>query len=213
MTGPVRLNADGTDQDDWDHHWDQIGGASLRNPANQYRHKMVLQLLGVEHSAEGVRRGNQVAQAEGLAVCFLRCDLLQPVAPEDGQPPATHAVCSEVLEHVDDPTTLMRNSISLLAPGATVVVTVPGGPRSAFDRYIGHYRHFTAPLLDQVLRDAGLEVDRVLRTRSGEAAQSRMENLASAVFRQAFRLNRDDTRFGWQLAAVARVPSASTPES
>ena len=38
----------------------------------------------------------------------------------------------------------MRNAAALLAPGAKVVVTVPGGPRSAFDKHIGHCRHFTA---------------------------------------------------------------------
>ena len=68
------------------------------------------------------------------------------------QPSATHAVCSEVLEHVDDPVALMRNAIALLAPGCEVVVTVPGGPRSAFDRYVGHLRHFTATLSNQVSR-------------------------------------------------------------
>ena len=31
--------------------------------------------------------------------------------------------------------------------GRQVVVTVPGGPRSAFDKHIGHFRHFTAPPL------------------------------------------------------------------
>ncbi len=31
-----------------------------------------------------------------------------------------------------------------LAPGCRLVVTVPGGPRSAFDRHIGHRRHFSA---------------------------------------------------------------------
>ena len=153
----------------------------------------------------------------------------------EGQPPATHAVCSEVLEHVDDPTTLMRESVALLAPGAKVVVTVPGGPRTAFDKHIGHFRHFTEDGLHQVLTDAGLDVDRVLRTGFPffnlyklaviargerlvqeaqvpfeESSTSRLETAVTAFFRRGFRANRDDSRFGWQMAAVAHVPPAGT---
>lgn len=263
-TKAARLNADGTDQDDWDDHWDTIGEFSLRNPANAYRHKMVLQLLGevrpgsvlldigsgqgqfaldfarhhpdvqvygVEYSGEGVRRANEAARREGLGARFIERNLLEPVELDEGQSPATHAVCSEVLEHVDDPTTLVRESLALLRPGAKVVVTVPGGPRTAFDKHIGHYRHFTAEALHQVLRDGGLDVDMVMRTgfpffnlyklavmargqklvrevqeRQPNAEPSKLEALAGAVFRQGFKINRDNTRYGWQIAALAHVP-------
>lgn len=259
-----RRNADGSHQDDWDDHWDRFGEAAKGNPANDYRHAMVLKLLGslapgttlldvgsgqgqfandfalehpevrvfgVEHSAEGGRRSNRLAESTGSRARFIERDLLQPVTLAPYQPPATHAVCSEVLEHVEDPTTLMRNTLALLAPGAKVVVTVPGGPRSAFDKHIGHFRHFTADLLSDVLTDAGLDVDRVLRTgfpffnlyklaviargeklvtdvaqRSPGDSPSWLEDAATSFFRRGFPLNRDDSRFGWQLAAVAHVP-------
>ncbi len=265
-TNVTRLNADGTDQDNWDDHWETIGEVSLRNPANAYRHKMVLQLLGdvrpgsvlidigsgqgqfaldfarsrpdvqvygVEYSSGGVRRANEIAQREGLGARFIERNLLEPVELPDGQPLATHAVCSEVLEHVEEPTTLMRESQALLAPGAKVVVTVPGGPRTAFDKHIGHFRHFTGPALHQVLSDSGLDVDMVFRTgfpffnlyklavmargerlvrevqeRSAYSEPSRLEAAVSAVFRQGFKMNRDDARFGWQIAALAHVPPA-----
>jgi SAM-dependent methyltransferase len=262
----VRINLDGTDQDDWDDHWDKYGEAAKGNPANDYRHAMILKLLGtvrpgstlldigsgqgqfaidyrtahpdvavwgVEYSGEGVRRGQAQAQRDGVQVRFVQRDLLTPVTPDPDQPLATHAVCSEVLEHVEDPTTLMRNALALLAPGAKVVVTVPGGPRSAFDKHIGHFTHFTARQLRTVLEDAGLEVDRVMRTgfpffnlyklavvargqklvdeieaRSGESTPSRAEALVTTFFRTTFRLNRDDFPLGWQMAAVAHVPAA-----
>jgi len=260
----ARLNPDGTDQDDWDDHWDRYGEAAKGNPANDYRHAMILKLLGplprgsvlldigsgqgqfavdyqaenphvsvfgVEYSGEGVRRAQRSAERAGLGARFLERNLLEPVKLPAGQPAATHAVCSEVLEHVEDPTTLMRNALALLAPGAKVVVTVPGGPRSAFDRHIGHFRHFTAPALREVLTDAGLDVDRVLRTgfpffnlyklaviargeklvedmsRRGPADESSsLEKAVTAFFRRTFPHNRDDNRFGWQLAAVAHAP-------
>ena len=186
---------------------------------------------GVENSAEGVSRARATAQASGLDVHFIQRDLLETVEREPDQPPAGFAVCSEVLEHVGEPSALMRNAVSLLSPGARVVVTVPGGPRSAFDRHIGHRRHFDAASLRQTLIDAGLEVDRVLRagfpgfnvyklavilrgkrliqdvesTEPG-ASPSRSATLIARVFSTLFTLNREDAPFGWQLAAVAHVP-------
>ena len=111
---------------------------------------------GVECSAVGVERSRAAAAARGTQVSFTQLDLLQPVALAPGQPPAGYAVCSEVLEHVDDPVRLLCNSKSLLLPGCRMVVTVPGGPRSAFDRHIGHRRHFEPADLRGVLTDAGV---------------------------------------------------------
>ena len=157
---------------------------------------------------------------------------MQPATLADGQPPATYAVCSEVLEHVDDPVTLIRNALRLLAPGCRLVVTVPGGPRSAFDRHIGHFQHFTAAELRRVLTDAGYEVERVFRAgfpffnlyKLAVIARGRnliadvehrapgSDALASragcyAFFRFGLRHSLDDMPFGWQMAAVAPVPA------
>ncbi len=253
------------DPDDWDHHWEAYGEAAQTNPANRYRRKILLDLLGrpvagstildigsgqgefavalaemfpdvtiwgVEHSASGVARSRKAAESARVNVQFVERDLLTPVALEQGQPPAHYAICSEVLEHVDDPTLLMANSKALLAPGCRVIVTVPGGPRSAFDRHIGHYQHFTAAKLSAVLSDAGYEVDRVLRTgfpffnlyklaviargrklisdvenRTPDAEPSKAESLIIKGFDAGFKLNRDDSHFGWQMAAVAHVPA------
>jgi 2-polyprenyl-3-methyl-5-hydroxy-6-metoxy-1,4-benzoquinol methylase len=188
---------------------------------------------GVEYSASGVRRSRAVAAARGVEVTFTQRDLLEPVTLEPGEPAATHAICSEVLEHVDDPARLLRNAINLLAPGARVVVTVPGGPRSAFDKHIGHRTHYTADRLHGVLTDGGLQVERVLRagfpffnlyklavilrgrrliadvgSRPAGAAPSRAETIVINAFRKGFAVNRDDFPFGWQMAAVARVPAS-----
>ncbi len=158
---------------------------------------------------------------------------MQPVTLGPGQTAAGYAVCSEVLEHVTDPVGLLRNTKSLLAPGCRVVVTVPGGPRSAFDRHIGHHRHFTAVDLRGVLVDAGFAVDRVLRAgfpffniyklaviargrrliadvedRAPDAAPSGAQLAAARLFGLGFRHSRDDFPLGWQLAAVAHAPEA-----
>jgi SAM-dependent methyltransferase len=190
-----------------------------------------LQIWGVEYSAGGVERSRQRALAEGLPTRFVQMDLLQPASLPAGQPPATSAVCSEVLEHVDDPTRLIGHARALLAPGARLVVTVPGGPRSAFDHHIGHVRHFTAGSLRRVLMDAGYRVERTLRAgfpffnmyklaviARGRRLVADVENrrpgantipgeqAMKAFFNFGFRHSLDSSVLGWQMAAVARVP-------
>jgi SAM-dependent methyltransferase len=257
------------DPDDWDHHWDAYGEAAEGNPANVYRHQLVMRLLGrppagatvldigsgqgefaihlretypdvavwgVEYSAAGVERSRAAALARRVDVGFTQLDLMQPVTLGPGQPAAGYAVCSEVLEHVADPARLLRNSKTLLTPGCRVIVTVPGGPRSAFDRHIGHHRHFKPAGLRGVLTDAGLTVERVLRAgfpcfnvyklaviargrrliadvedRAPGATPSRVELAATGFFDFGFKHSRDDFPLGWQMAAVARVPEADLP--
>jgi SAM-dependent methyltransferase len=252
------------DPDDWDHHWDSYGEAAEGSPANMYRRRLVMSLLGrpaagatvldvgsgqgefaiylqetypdvavwgVEYSAVGVERSRAAAAKRGVAAEFTQVDLLQPVPQDALRHSASYAVCSEVLEHVEDPVCLLRNARSLMAPGCRLVVTVPGGPRSAFDRHIGHHQHFSAHLLRSVLTDAGYRVDRVLRAgfpffnvyklaviargkrlvadvenRAPGTAPSTPELLVTRFFDMGFRHNRDDSPFGWQMAAVARVP-------
>jgi SAM-dependent methyltransferase len=259
--------AQAADPDDWDHHWDAYGEAAEGNPANMYRRRLVMGLLGtpaagatvldigsgqgefaiylqqtypqitvcgVEYSAAGVERSRAAAAKREVAAVFTQLDLLQPVPPDATRQSANYAVCSEVLEHVDDPVRLLRNARSLLAPGCRLVVTVPGGPRSAFDRHIGHHQHFSAELLRSVLTDAGYGVDRVLRAgfpffniyklaviargrrlitdvehRAPGTAPSALELLATRFFDLGFRHNRDDFPLGWQMAAVAHIPEAS----
>jgi SAM-dependent methyltransferase len=190
-----------------------------------------LAIWGVEYSAEGVVRGQRRAAAEGLAVQFRQADLLQPTALAVGQPAATSAVCSEVLEHVDDPVTLIRNARALLAPGCRLVVTVPGGPRSAFDHHIGHYQHFTAVKLRSVLSDGGYQVERVYRAgfpffnlyklaviARGKRLIADVNNRTrgqrtipgeaalQSFFGWGLRNSLDSFPLGWQMAAVASVP-------
>jgi 2-polyprenyl-3-methyl-5-hydroxy-6-metoxy-1,4-benzoquinol methylase len=70
--------------------------------------------------------------------------------------------CCEVLEHIPDDQTAARNLASLLAPGGTLIATVPGGKMSRFDHAIGHQRHYRAEQLESLLTNAGLHVERVL---------------------------------------------------
>jgi trans-aconitate methyltransferase len=186
------------------------------------------QLAGIELSTFGI----EVSQAKVPGARFFSVDVTDaPAIPQELVGWATHVVCSEVLEHVDDDTGLMRAARVLMAPGCRVVVTVPGGRMSAFDRHIGHRRHYDPTTITAVLRNAGLRVERAqgagfpafnlyramviargqrlaadATVEGSGAAVGRVTRAAMVAMRPLFRLNRDSSRFGLQIVAVASVP-------
>jgi SAM-dependent methyltransferase len=186
------------------------------------------ELCGIDYSQAGV----EIARVKVPTATFIRRDLVLP----EGPPPslkkwATYSICSEVLEHVDDPRALLTNAIEYMAEGCRLVVTVPGGPMSAFDRHLGHRRHFTADSLREVLTDSGFRVDRVIgagfpffnlyRTvvilrgkrlvtdvAKGElGAASPLASGVMRIFTALLRFNPMLTNKGWQMVAVASVPA------
>jgi SAM-dependent methyltransferase len=185
-----------------------------------------VELVGIDLSHTGIA----IAQAKVPSGAFFQQDLRQPIAiPDRYHGWATHAVCSEVLEHLDDPVQALRNVRACLAPGARLAVTVPAGPMSAFDRHIGHRGHFSQARLRQVLSDAGLEVEAVngagfpffnlyrmtVIARGRRLIMDAEGDLRGAArvaiwgFSQLFRLNKFEGSRGWQLLAVAREPRHS----
>ena len=179
-------------------------------------------LLGTEMSEKGVA----ISRQKVPRASFIVADIFHP-------PPscseylgwATHAVCSEVLEHVDNPISFLEHARQYLAPQATLIVTVPGGPISAFDRHIGHRRHFDRKSIRETLEQAGYSVERVYATgfpffnlyrlsviAAGQQVQSGgassiLATCLMRAFRFLFHGNFLDSRFGWQLVAVARNTS------
>lgn len=182
------------------------------------------ELLGLDVSAAAVEH----AARKVPTGTFLQRDLVSGSEPEPVYRGwATHAVCSEVLEHVEDPQALLANAQSYLAPGCRLIVTVPGGPISAFDRHIGHRQHFTAQSMGALLEQAGFVVERAARAGfpffnlyrlivllRGErlvddvarGAGPRPARLVMKIFGVLFRLNFTSSPWGWQVVAAARVP-------
>jgi SAM-dependent methyltransferase len=257
----LALSGEAAQRDDWDRHWLEYADAAEQNAAQQYRGRLVFdlmargqepgrvldigsgqgdfaaellqrhpgaELLGLELSQAGV----EIAQRKVPGARFEQRDLLQA-----GEPPpeqrgwATQAVCSEVLEHVPEPRELLVNSAPYMAPGCRLVVTVPGGPMSAFDRHIGHRQHFSPGALRELLQEAGFEVElaagagfpffnlyrlvviargrRVVddATSARQDSESRLARAAMAAFGVLFRLNLPIRRWGWQTIAVAHRPA------
>jgi SAM-dependent methyltransferase len=190
-----------------------------------------LELLGLDRSAKGILLAEERTSRFGDdRAAFLVRELGKALE----LPPryggwASHAVCAELLEHVDDPAQVLGQLGPWLAPGARLVVTVPGGPRSAFDRRIGHRRHFARRELRALLEQAGFEVERVvgagfpafnlyrlaviaagerLVSGAGEPsfAASPLVRATAALLRGALSLSLQQGRLGWQRVAVARWP-------
>jgi hypothetical protein len=102
---------------------------------------------------------------------------------------------------------------------------------SAFDRHIGHRQHFNRRKIGEILERAGYSVERVHATgfpffnlyrllviargkglaKTVEARSSGLSsilaNCSMRAFRLLFRGNFLDSRFGWQIVAVARKTS------
>jgi len=246
-------------EDDWDRHWNEFANASNHNPAVAYRARLLSRLIGAQGSphhlldvgagsgdflalaaeqwpASGLvgldisEAGTRIASKRVPRAKFVVEDLtVAGEAPSGLEGWATHAVCSEVLEHVDEPVVVLRTAAAMMAPGCLLAVTVPGGAMSAFDRHIGHRRHFTPQLLRAQLEEAGYErIDAfcagfpffnlyraVVRARGealiadvgAEGAEpSHAAKLAMAAFDGLFRLNLTRSRWGLQMVALARRP-------
>jgi SAM-dependent methyltransferase len=200
-------------------------GAGTGDLAERIRASMPeTEIAGLDVSSEGL----EIARQKVPDALFLVRDLMgAETAPPELRAWATHAVCSEVLEHVDEPERLLSNAVQYLAPGCLLVVTVPGGPLSAFDRHIGHRRHYRPFELRGVLEGAGFEVEQttgagfpffnlyrlvvLLRGRQliadvGGGEATAFARLVMRVFGALFRLNLARSRWGWQTIARARLP-------
>jgi SAM-dependent methyltransferase len=175
--------------------------------------------LGLELSRTGV----EISSRRVPGAAFLQRDLLQPSNDAPGLDfGATLALCSEVLEHLDDPSALLKNAVKYMAPNARLIVTVPGGPMNAFYQHIGHRRHYTSAEMGRLLEGCGFRVvhaydagfpffnlfrlfltwrgDKLIPSVTGPP--SRTVRLVAAVCDALFRLNL--MRWGWQTVVVAR---------
>jgi SAM-dependent methyltransferase len=251
-------NAAGTD--DWNTHWNHYASAASENPAQNFRHRLIIRLLCGREAGSGMRvldigsgqgdlikklsarlsggrflgidlskSGVEISRRKVPGAEFFSADLLEPPeALARYHSWATHAACSEVLEHLDDPICFLRQARKFLHADAKVVFTVPGGRMSAFDRHIGHRRHFNRSELRALLEQSGFSVERICLAgfpffnlyrlvviargerlvddvkENNTGWSKRLSIIAMRVFDWLFHLNLLDSPFGWQLVAVAK---------
>jgi len=92
------------------------------------------------------------------------CDLANP---DDFVPLAgavDSVVCLNVLEHVEDDMTALRNIRSALKPGGRAIILVPHGQEifGTLDTVLGHYRRYSHRELQGKAEQAGFRVERIL---------------------------------------------------
>jgi len=187
------------------------------------------QVLGLELSHSGV----EISRQKVPGAQFVQCNLLEESSPPPEQQGwATHAICSEVIEHVDDPCKLLTSARQYMKSGCKLVITAPGGPMSAFDRHIGHRKHYRIDEIETLFRCAGYEPDRLIRAgfpffnlyrasivlrgekliNDVKARQNRrpsmLARLAMAIFRPLFYFNLNSSLWGWQMAATGLAGSS-----
>jgi 2-polyprenyl-3-methyl-5-hydroxy-6-metoxy-1,4-benzoquinol methylase len=245
------------DVDNWDEHWAQFAGSVANNPAQHYRHGLVAklvsqarpkrvldigsgsgdllvwldkvcpaaELVGLEMSQVGVDQASARVPRAQIHRVDLLSETTDPVVTGIA---ADVAVCCEVLEHLDDPRTFLERAKKAMSPGATLIVTVPGGPRSAFDRLIGHRRHYAPAEIAALLTECGFTLrdsygsgfpffnlyrltviargDK-LAGDVGAAGTSRLAGVVMRIFGGLFRLNLRRGLGGWQTVAIATLPA------
>ena len=115
--------------------------------------------LGVEPDQQSCAVARERIGAAGGQVVFGTSDVV-------GADERFDLVCAfEVIEHLADDAGALTDWASFLAPGGSILVSVPAWPDrfSTMDRMVGHYRRYTPEALDAVLMKAGcLDVRHVL---------------------------------------------------
>jgi glycosyltransferase involved in cell wall biosynthesis len=132
------------------------------------------------------------------------------VAFTDAADPATFptgqafdtVVCLNVVEHIQDDVTALRNIRDVLADNGRAIILVPHGPGlfGTLDEVLGHFRRYTSKQLASVCTEAGLHVEqtlkfnrpgvpawwlngRLLRRKTFGLAQIRLLNILTPLFR------------------------------
>jgi 2-polyprenyl-3-methyl-5-hydroxy-6-metoxy-1,4-benzoquinol methylase len=136
-------------------------------------------------------------------------------------------LCTEVIEHLDDPGRAIANLARMLSAGGQLIVTCPTGKVHATERHFGHVAHPTARALRTMLTDANLDVLRceswgfptytALKYATNLRAEWAMKNFGTTTYSSGAKLlchalyaanflNAKSSPFGSQLFAIASRP-------
>ncbi len=97
-------------------------------------------------------------------ISLRRCDLSSPADFAELREQVDTVVCLNVLEHIEDDATGLRNIHSALRPGGAAIVLVPQGQGvyGTLDEVLGHFRRYSEAELRTKMEAAGFKVERVM---------------------------------------------------
>jgi SAM-dependent methyltransferase len=120
-------------------------------------------LARVQREFPGVRLSASDYSGEALSALPVGlCERVLPGSLEDPELLKGHCfdviLCSEVLEHLEDPNAAVRNMTAALSRGGLIVITVPHRKDywNPQDEFAGHRRRFERVELLELVRSAGL---------------------------------------------------------
>ena len=185
-TSPVDRPGDAKalDADDYDEMWRRLEDFLRYNPGARHRRRLVLRAL--RRYAGGAAEILDVGCGLGEMVAYLGAELpnlhftgadfssgaiescrrrapqhhwiVADVVNDDLPGNYDVVLCSELLEHLDEPEAALVRIARSLKPRGTIIVTVPNGKVFATERAVGHVRHPTLPMLHDWFDAAGLDV-------------------------------------------------------
>lgn len=104
-----------------------------------------------------------VARKTLVRLALSNCSFL--VSSVEEYEPTEHFDCvisTDVLEHIEHDRVAFTKMAELVAPGSTIIVTVPAGPWlfGYHDKSLGHFRRYTRPSLRQIA-DGYCQIERL----------------------------------------------------
>jgi len=159
---------------------------------------------------------------------FVQCDLIENNPPyhklyESGN----IGVCSEVLEHLDEPKKMLITINKYLAKNAFLIITVPSGPMNEFEKSIGHRKHYMRSELENLVKSSGFSIIeircagfpffnlyKIIAFLRGKKIMqndinpnrkiSKILRIIFKIFNVLFHFNLTNSPFGWQLILIAQ---------
>jgi SAM-dependent methyltransferase len=196
-------------------------GQLLKVLQSEFRNTL---LTGLDVSVEGLKKAKSLVPSANFDNI-----LLESGAPKVNSPisKADVIILSEVLEHLDNPEITLEWLKEFISSESLIVVTVPAGPMSYFDEFIGHRMHYRKSDLILLLNNCGFEDFKIFRAgfpglsviRFGSIIRGKKiisdlsnSNLLSFLPRFALAFSKfllkfsfTDSPLGWQLVAVIKV--------
>jgi SAM-dependent methyltransferase len=141
-----------------------VGGA-LSFCARQGAH-----VIGIDHDAAAIEQAR--TRIEPTAARVKEFHILAAERLPVADATATRVICTEVLEHVDDPAVVLRELVRIGAPGAIYLITVPDPVAESVQQKIAPPLYFQQPNhvrilpradFQRLVTEAGLDVTHVGR--------------------------------------------------